>query len=120
VAELIESNTGYEIVLVEERKEAGQKPFAEVKQEIENLIRDREAPAFAAAKAQDVVNEVRKGSGTLAAIASSKGLPAPKVVNLGSRDQDPDPLLTGLTQKALQLPAGDRLIATTVDIGDAT
>jgi peptidyl-prolyl cis-trans isomerase D len=120
VAELIESNTGYEIVFVEEKMDAGQKPFAEVKQEIENLIRNREAPAFAAAKAQEVVTEVRKGSGTLAAIASSKGLPAPKVVNLGSRDQDPDPLLTGLTQKALQLPAGDRLIATTVDIGDAT
>ncbi len=120
IAELIESNTGYEIVLVEEKKEAGQKPFAEVREEIERVIRTREAPAYAAAKAQETVNEVRKSSSSLATIAGSKGLPAPKVVTLGAQDRDPEPLLKGLTQKALQLPSAERLIATTVDIGDAS
>jgi peptidyl-prolyl cis-trans isomerase D len=120
IADLIESNTGYEIVLVEEKKEAGQKPFAEVKDEIERIIRSREAPAYAAAKAQEVVNEVRKTSNSLSAVATSKGLPTPKVVTLGSQDRDPEPLLRGLTQKALQLPSAERLIATTVDIGDAS
>jgi peptidyl-prolyl cis-trans isomerase D len=120
VAELIESNTGYEIVLVEEKKEAGQKTFAEVKNEIEQGIRTREAPAYAAAKAQEVVNEVRRSSTSLSAVATSKGLPTPKVLNLGSQDRDPEPLLKGLTQKALQLPPAERLIATSVDIGDTS
>lgn len=120
IAELIESNTGYEIVLVEEKKEAGQKPFAEAKEEIERTIRTREAPAYAAAKAQEIVNEVRKSSSSLSAVAASKGLPTPKVVTLNSKDRDPEPLLKGLTEKALQLPSAERLIATTVDIGDAS
>jgi peptidyl-prolyl cis-trans isomerase D len=120
VADLIESSTGYEIVLVEEKKEAGQKAFAEVKAEIEQTIRSREAPAYAAAKAQEVVSEARKNSSPLSAIAAAKGLPAPKVVTLSGGEQDPDPLLKGLTQKALQLPPNDRLIATTIDIGDTT
>ena len=120
VAELIESNTGYEIVLVEEKKEAGQKPFGEVRDEIERTIRTREAPSYAAAKAQEVVNEVRKGASNLTAVAATKALPAPKSVSLSPTDPDPEPLLKGLTQKALQLPAADRLIATTVDLGETT
>jgi peptidyl-prolyl cis-trans isomerase D len=120
VAELIESSTGYEIVLVEEKKEAGQKPFAEVKDEIERTIRTREAPAYAAAKAQEIVSEARKTSSSLSAVAAAKALPSPKIVAIGSQDIDSDPLLKGLTQKALQLPAADRLIATTVEIGDTT
>jgi peptidyl-prolyl cis-trans isomerase D len=114
VAELIESNTGYEIVLVEEKKEAGQKTFAEVKNEIEQGIRTREAPAYAAAKAQEVVNEVRRSSTSLSAVATSKGLPTPKVLNLGSQDRDPEPLLKGLTQKALQLPPAEQQVLISV------
>lgn len=120
VAELIESNTGYEIVLVEEKKDAGQKPFAEVREEIERTIRSREAPAYAAAKAQDIVTEVRKNTSSLTTVAAAKGLPAPKSANLAPQDADADPLLKALTQKALQLPAAERLIATTVDVGDTT
>lgn len=120
VAELIESNTGYEIVLVEEKKEAGIKPFAEVKEDIERTIRMREAPAYSAAKAQEIVSEARKSSSPLSAVAAAKGLPAPKSVTLGSEGLDPDPLLKGLTQKALQLPTSDRLIATTLELGDTT
>lgn len=120
VAPLIESNTGYEIVLVEERKDAGQRPFAEVKNEIEQTIRSREAPAYAAAKAQELVGEARKTSSSLATVAAQKGLPTPKTVTLGSQETDPEPLLKGLTQKALLLPAADRRIATTIEMGDTT
>lgn len=120
VADLIESNTGYEIVLVEEKRDAGQRPFAEVREEIERTIRSREAPAYAAAKAQEIVSEARKTSTPLSAVAAAKGLPAPKTVTLGSQELDPEPLLEGLTKKALQLPAAERLIATTVELGDTT
>jgi peptidyl-prolyl cis-trans isomerase D len=120
VSDLIESNTGYEIVLVEEKKTAGQRPFAEVKGEIESIIRSREAPAYAAAKAQEIAAEARKSGNSLSKVAATKGLPAPKTVSLGSQGNDNDPLLKGLTQRALQLPANDRLIATTVELGDTT
>lgn len=120
VAELIESNTGYEIVLVEERKEPGQKPFAQVKDEIERAIRLREAPAYAAAKAQEIVTDARKTSRALSIVATEKGLPAPRAVSVDAQDRNPDPLLKGLTQKALQLPPSDRLIATTVELGNST
>jgi peptidyl-prolyl cis-trans isomerase D len=120
VSDVIESNTGYEIVLVEEKKAAGQKPFAEVKGEIEQIIRSREAPAYAAAKAQEVVTEARKPGNSLSKVAATKGLAAPKSVTLGSQENNSDPLLKSLTQRALQLPTNDRLIATTVELGDAT
>jgi peptidyl-prolyl cis-trans isomerase D len=84
VAELIESSTGFEIVLVEERRPAGQKEFSTVKSEIENTLRQREAPAYASAKALELVNEVKRNKGTLRAIALNRpGIPAPKVVTLG-------------------------------------
>jgi peptidyl-prolyl cis-trans isomerase D len=120
VAEIIETDYGFEIVKVEERKEPGQKPFSEVKASIESQIRTREAPSYAAAKAQELVALTKKGAISISEAASSLKLPAPKAATLSQQGQDPDPLLKGLTQKALQIPASDRLIATTVDMGDTT
>lgn len=121
IAELIESDIGFEIVLVEERRAAGQKEFATVKGEIEQTLRQREAPAYASAKAIELVREVKDSKGTLRGIAASRpGMPETKVVSLGTDADASDPLVKGLTKKALQLPASDRLIATTVDIGDST
>lgn len=120
VADLIEADFGFEIVRVEEKKESGQKPFSEVKGQIEAQIRTREAPAYAAAKAQELVAATKKQSAGITQIAAQMNLPAPKVASLSQQGQDPDPMLQGLTQRALQLPASDRLIATTIEVGDTT
>jgi peptidyl-prolyl cis-trans isomerase D len=121
VAELIETEYGFEIVKVEERKEPGQKSFAEVKASIEAQIRKREAPSYAAAKAQELVAAAKKGNVSLTQAALNLKLAVtPKTASLSQKNEDPDPLLRGLTQKALQIPASDRLIATTTDIGDST
>jgi peptidyl-prolyl cis-trans isomerase D len=120
VADIIETDYGFEIVKVEERKEAGQKQFSEVKASIEAQIRTREAPSYAAAKAQELISAAKKGPIPLSEAAANLKLPAPKSATLSQQGQDPDPLLKGLTQKALQIPSSDRLIATTVDMGDTT
>jgi len=120
VAELIEADFGFEIVRIEEKKESAQRPFSEVKGQIESQIRTREAPAYAAAKAQELVAAAKKQGVNISQIATQMKLPAPKVANLSQQGQDPDPMLQGLTQRALQLPASDRLIATTIDVGDTT
>jgi peptidyl-prolyl cis-trans isomerase D len=121
VADLIETAYGFEIVKVEERKDAGQKPFTDVKASIESQLRKREAPSYAAAKAQELVAAAKKGNTTLSQAAIALKLPlAPKTVSLSQRNEDPDPLLKGLTQKALQIPDSERLIATTTDVGDST
>jgi peptidyl-prolyl cis-trans isomerase D len=120
VAELIETDYGFQIIKVEERKEAGTKAFAEVKASIEKEIRTREAPSYAAAKAQELVALAKKSAITLAQAAETLKLPAPKVATLTQQDQVQDALIQGLTKRALQIPASDRRIATTIDLGDKT
>ena len=120
IADLIEEDYGFEIVKIEEKKEASLKPLEQVKPEIEAAIRSREAPSYAAAKAREVVERAKKNSTSVADVAKSMGLPAPKSATLSQEGQDPDPLLRGLTQQAMQIPAAERLIATVVDAGDTS
>jgi peptidyl-prolyl cis-trans isomerase D len=120
IAELIETNYGFQIVKVEEKKQAGVKPFAEVKASIENEIRSREAPSYAAAKAQELVAYAKKNNVSLAQAAETLKLPAPKVAVLAEQGQAQDPIIQGLTKRAMQIPAADRRIATTIDLGDKT
>jgi len=120
VAELVETDYGFQIVKVEEKKEAGTRAFAEVKASIENEIRSREAPSYAAAKAQELVALTKKNSISLVQAAESLKLPAPKVATLAQQGQAQDPLIQGLTKRALQIPPSDRRIATTIDLGDKT
>jgi peptidyl-prolyl cis-trans isomerase D len=120
ITDLIEEDYGFEIVKIEEKKEASLKPLEQVKPEIEAAIRSREAPSYAAAKAREVVELAKKNSTSVADVAKSMGLPAPKSATLSQEGQDPDPLLRGLTQQAMQIPAAERLIATIVDAGDTS
>lgn len=120
ISDLIEDDYGFEIIKVEEKKEASLKPLEQVKPEIEAAIRSREAPSYAAAKAREVVELAKRNSTSVADVAKSMGLPAPKSATLSQEGQDPDPLLRGLTQQAMQIPAAERLIATVVDAGDTS
>ncbi len=120
VAGLIDEEWGFEIAKIEEKKDASQKPFDLVKAEIEKTLRAQEAPSYAAAKAREVVDQARKTSTSVAEVAKTMGLPTPKSSVLSQSGQDPDPLLKGLTQQALMIPASERLIATVVDLGDST
>jgi len=120
IADIIDEEWGFEIAKVEEKKEAAPKPFDAVKDEIEKTLRSQEAPSYAAAKAREVVEQAKKTSTSVAEVAKSMGLPTPKSSVLSQTGQDPDPLLKGLTQQALMIPASERLIATVVDLGEST
>lgn len=120
IADIIDEEWGFEIAKVEEKKESTQKPFESVKDEIEKTLRSQEAPSYAAAKAREVVEKAKSTSTSVADVAKSMGLPTPKSSVLSQTGQDPDPLLKGLTQQALMIPASERLIATVVDLGEAT
>lgn len=120
IAELIDEEWGFEIARVEEKKESTPKPFDMVKDEIEKTLRAQEAPSYAAAKAREIVEQAKKASTSVAEVAKSMGLPSPKSSVLSQTGQDPDPLLKGLTQQALMIPASERLIATVVDLGEST
>lgn len=120
IADIIDEEWGFEIAKVEEKKDAAPKPFDAVKDEIEKALRSQEAPSYAAAKAREVVEQAKKTSTSVAEVAKSMGLPTPKSSVLSQTGQDPDPLLKGLTQQALMIPASERLIATVVDLGEST
>jgi parvulin-like peptidyl-prolyl isomerase len=120
VAALIEEDYGFEIVHVDEKRESSVKPLEQVKAQIEESIRKREAPSYAAAKAREVVELTKKNSTSIAEVAKTMGLSAPKEAILSQEGQDPDPLLRGLTQQAMQVPAAERLIATVIDAGDTS
>lgn len=120
VAPLIEEDYGFEIVHVDEKRESSVKPLEQVKAQIEAAIRKREAPSYAAAKAREVVELTKKNSTSIAEVAKTMALPTPKEATLSQEGQDPDPLLRGLTQQAMQLPAAERLIATVIDAGEAS
>jgi peptidyl-prolyl cis-trans isomerase D len=120
VANLIEEDYGFEIVRVDEKREGSVKPLEQVKGQIEAAIRSREAPSYAAAKAREVVEMTKKNSTSIAEVAKTLGLQAPKEAILSQEGQDPDPLLRGLTLQAMQVPAAERLIATVIDAGDTS
>jgi hypothetical protein len=62
----------------------------------------------------------KKNNLKLSQAAEALRLPAPKIANLGQQTQATDTLAQKLTQKALQIPAAERLIASVIDVGEAT
>jgi peptidyl-prolyl cis-trans isomerase D len=119
VSELIETDYGFEIIKVEERKASQARPLHEVRAEIEKELRKSEAPAYAANRAREVVLEAKKEGKTLAA-----SLPAGSALKETNgplpQNKDPEPTLVGLTQNVFMLPTSERLQPNLIDLGDAT
>lgn len=121
VADLIETDYGYEIVYVEERKEATVKPLESVRNEIEAVLRKQEAPSYAAAKAHEIMATASKGGGEpLAKLISDKTSVVGQKATLLSGSNDPAPTLKGLTQQALQRPVAERLQPALYSVGDSS
>ena len=116
IAKLVEADFGFEIVKLEEKKPEGQRPLEEVKAEIEESLRGQEAPAYAAAKAREIVEQAKKG-GDLQSLITSAGLQFESTNSLLGDSADPTPLLRGLTQKVLQLSASEKAAPTVIDLG---
>jgi peptidyl-prolyl cis-trans isomerase D len=119
VSELIETDYGFEIIKVEERKTAQPRPLDEVRAEIEKEIRSREAPAYAANRAREVLLQATKGGKSLA-----ESLPAGTTLKETNgylaQSRDPHPSLSGLTQNVFMLPTSERLQPSLIELGDST
>ncbi|MEN9844923.1 MAG: hypothetical protein RIS36_70 [Pseudomonadota bacterium] len=117
VSELIETSYGFEIIKVEERKAAQPRPLDEVRPQIEKELRSREAPAYAANRAREILRQAKKEGRSL-------GESLPAGVILRDTDghlppgRDPQPSLSGLTQNVFLLPISERLQPNLIELGD--
>jgi peptidyl-prolyl cis-trans isomerase D len=119
VSELIETDFGFEIIKIEEKRAAQARPLDEVRAEIEKEIRSREAPAYAANRAREVVNEAKKSGKSLA-----EALPAGSALKETNghlpQNKDPESGLSDLTQNVFMLPTSERLQPSLIELGDTT
>jgi peptidyl-prolyl cis-trans isomerase D len=120
IAALVEADYGFEVVKIEDKKPAGQRSLDEVRAEIEAEIRKREAPAYAAAKARELVAVAKKENRPLTEVELSAGLTASTTDGLLDDSKNPAATLSGLTRQVLQLPTAERLIPAVLDIGDSS
>jgi peptidyl-prolyl cis-trans isomerase D len=120
IAELIETDSGFKIVKVEEKKASSLKPIDAVRAEIEGEIRKAEAPSYAAAKAQELLKIARRDGKSLLEVSGAFGYPVKESKGLSAEGTDPSPEISGLTAKVLQLPTSDRLALSLVESGDSS
>jgi peptidyl-prolyl cis-trans isomerase D len=120
VSELVEADFGFEVVKVEEKKEAGSRSLDEVRTDIESEIRKQEAPAYAAAKARELVDRAKKEGKPLAEVARAIGITALSTAELLEQSKDPSPAPRGLTQQVMMLPTSERLAPAVIDSGDTS
>jgi hypothetical protein len=118
ITEIIEASYGFEIVKVDDRKDASIKPLEEVRDAIITEIRRLEAPAYAAAKAREIAQAARASSRPLTEVAKDYKLPVKSSPGLLEMGKDPEETLAGVTDLALNLPLSDRLLPTSLDVGD--
>lgn len=119
ISELIETDYGFEIVKVEEKKAAATRPLEEVRAEIEKSIKSQEAPSYAANAARELVEKAKKGNLPLAQALTQAGRSA-KETTLVPDSSDPEPDLKGLTQQVFLLPSAERLMPAVIELGDAS
>jgi peptidyl-prolyl cis-trans isomerase D len=119
VSDPIEADYGFEIIKVEERKAAQPRPLDEVRAEIERELRVREAPAYAANRAREVVQQAKRdGKSLIDTLPPGSAL---KQTNGHlSQTKDPEPTLSGLTQNIFMLPTSERLQPNLIELGDTS
>ncbi len=96
-SEVISTDYGYHIIRLEERKDSNTRPLEEVRSEIERILREREAPAWAATRADEYyISWTKDGTLSLVDFAASKGLKVESTKGLVTAGQDPSTELKGL------------------------
>ena len=119
ISELIETDYGFEIVKVEEKRPSRQRPLDEVRAEIEKEIKAQEAPSYAANKAREIVERAKKSAISLSQSAQQSGI-AVKESALLAQTSDPETTVAGLTKQVFLLPTSERTAPTVLELGDAS
>jgi peptidyl-prolyl cis-trans isomerase D len=119
ISELIETDYGFEIVKVEEKRPSRQRQLDEVRGEIEKEIKTQESPSYAANKAREIVERAKKSALSLSQSAQQSGVTVKESILLGETS-DPDTTVPGLTKQVFLLPTSERLIPSVVELGDSS
>lgn len=114
LADIVVAPPYFEIFVVDDYREAGTQPFEEVKEQIEKEVRQREAPAFVAAVAQDAFDQWTSGKTTLEEIASKDKLEIRDSEKLLGRSEDPTGV-RGITREVLEAPGEEKQL---IDLGE--
>jgi peptidyl-prolyl cis-trans isomerase D len=117
ISDLIETDYGFEIIKVEEKKAAAPRPLDEVRAEIEKEIRSREAPAYAANRAREILQQTEKDGKSLAESLPA-GTTAKETSGALPQGKDPEVTLVGLTQNVFMISAADRLKPSLIELGE--
>ena len=107
ISEVQDLGSGYAIFKLTAKEEPKLRPMEEVRSQIETMLRKREAPAYAAAKAQDLFDSWTKGQSSLADFAKERSLTLATSGEVLEKGKEPRPELAGLTAQVLDL-AGDK------------
>ncbi len=109
ITEVVEHDGYLNILSVEDYKPTTPKELEEVKEQVEKDIKLREAPAFTAAKAEELYAKWLEGDSTLEDFASKEKLTVKSTDGLFTQVRDPENL-RGLTRKVLSDPSLSRQI----------
>lgn len=102
LADLIETDYGFHIVQVEGYKESSLKPLASVQDEIREVLKKEQAPAYADTKGREFFDLVTSSEKPLTELAKEKGYTAAVTNGFLSETNDPDPALKGLSAKVIE------------------
>lgn len=119
ITEIIETDYGFEIIKVEEKRPSRQRPLEEVLTEVEKELKAQEAPSYAANRAREIVEKARKGNTPLAQAAQGYGITL-KETELLNETKDPESSVEGLTRQVFILPTSERALPSVVELGDSS
>jgi len=107
VADLVSTDYGYHIVKVDEYTAARARPLEEVRGEIEEIFRTREAPAYASFAAQELFERWATENKELSELAEAEGFQI-RSTQLLKRNEDFRPQFSGLTNRVFSAPGQSR------------
>lgn len=99
------------------RKRAAPRPLDEVRVEVEKELRSREAPAYAANRAREILLAAQK-SGKSLTESLPAGTTAKETSGALPQGKDPEVTLVGLTQNVFMISDADRLKPTLIELGE--
>jgi peptidyl-prolyl cis-trans isomerase D len=115
LAPMVETDYGFHIVYVDAYREPAAKELAEVRAEIETLLKKQEAPAYTAEKAHELFEQWKKSDLSLSDFAKQHSLVAASTKGLLSQEADPEAGLKGLSAAVIDNPEEQKQL---IDIGE--
>ena len=115
VSEIIETDSQFLIVSLDDFKESSTKPLAQVKEQIVKDIQAADAPTYAFAKAEEFYEALRKAKSPLAEFAQTQSKTS--TVSPGLVSVEEGTFENELTEKVISFPANTQDI---IEIGDTT